>query len=76
MNSNADIRWKQRFQNFDRAFVLLRDALENGPAALNQLEKEGVIQRFEYCFELAWKTIKDYLEEGGFVFGVVTRARC
>ena len=46
MNPNADIRWKQRFQNFDRAFVLLRDALENGPAALNQLEKEGVIQRF------------------------------
>ena len=72
MNPNADIRWKQRFQNFDRAFVLLRDALENGPAALNQLEKEGVIQRFEYCFELALKTVKDYLEEGGFVFGVVT----
>ncbi|MEB3169032.1 MAG: nucleotidyltransferase substrate binding protein [Synechococcaceae cyanobacterium] len=65
MNPNADIRWKQRFQNFDRAFVLLRDAMENGPAALNQLEKEGVIQRFEYCFELAWKTIKDYLEAGG-----------
>jgi nucleotidyltransferase substrate binding protein (TIGR01987 family) len=72
MTPNPDIRWKQRFQNFDRAFVLLRDALENGPAALNQLEKEGVIQRFEYCFELAWKTIKDYLQEGGFVFGVVT----
>ena len=72
MNSNADIRWKQRFQNFDRAFVLLRDELENGPGALNQLEKEGVIQRFEYCFELAWKTIKDYLEEGGFLFVMVT----
>ena len=72
MNANADIRWKQRFQNFDRAFVLLRDAMEHGPAALNQLEKEGVIQRFEYCFELAWKTIKDYLEAGGYVFAVVT----
>ena len=72
MNSNADIRWKQLFQIFDRAFVLLRDALENGPGALNPLEKEGVIQRFEYCFELAWKTIKDYLEEGGVVFAIVT----
>ena len=72
MNPNADIRWKQRFQNFDRAFVLLRDAMENGPDALNQLEKEGVIQRFEYCFELAWKTIKDYLEAGGYVFAIVT----
>jgi nucleotidyltransferase substrate binding protein (TIGR01987 family) len=72
MNTNPDIRWKQRFENFDRAFLLLRDAMENGPAALNQLEKEGVIQRFEYCFELAWKTIKDYLEAGGFVFAIVT----
>jgi len=72
MNPNPDIRWKQRFQNFDRAFVLLRDAMENGPEALNPLEKEGVIQRFEYCFELAWKTMKDYLEEGGFVFATVT----
>ena len=46
--------------------------MENGPDALNPLEKEGVIQRFEYCFELAWKTMKDYLEEGGFVFAAVT----
>lgn len=72
MTPNSDIRWKQRFQNFDRAFVLLRGAMENGPDALNPLEKEGVIQRFEYCFELAWKTMKDYLEEGGFVFATVT----
>jgi nucleotidyltransferase substrate binding protein (TIGR01987 family) len=72
MKPNPDIRWKQRFQNFDRAFVLLRDAMEKGPSALNQLEKEGVIQRFEYCFELAWKCVKDYLEESGFVFATVT----
>lgn len=72
MKPNPDIRWKQRFQNFDRAFVLLRDAMEKGPTALNQLEKEGVIQRFEYCFELAWKCVKDYLEESGFVFATVT----
>ena len=67
-----DIRWKQRFQNFDRAFVLLRQALERGPAVLSLLEKEGVIQRFEYSFELAWKTLKDYLEEGGLVISPVT----
>lgn len=72
MSSNPDIRWKQRFQNFDRAFVLLRDALENGPDCLNQLEKEGVIQRFEFSFELAWKTLKDYMEEAGFVFATIT----
>ena len=71
MNAPADIRWKQRFQNFDRAFVLLRGALEDGAAGLNQLEKEGVIQRFEYSFELAWKTVKDYLEESDIVFPIV-----
>ena len=69
---NQDIRWKQRFQNFDRAFVLLREALEHGPAALSALEKEGVIQRFEYSFELAWKTVKDYLEQSGVVLSTVT----
>ena len=72
MNSRPDVLWKQRFQNFDRAFVLLRQALENGPGALNQLEKEGVVQRFEYSFELAWKTVKDYLEENGILFVTVT----
>ena len=72
MSQDPDIRWKQRFQNFDRAFVLLRDALENGPDALNQLEKEGVIQRFEFSFELAWKTLKDFMEQDGFVFATIT----
>jgi len=72
MNPNPDIRWKQRFQNFDRAFVLLREAMDKGPSELNQLEKEGVIQRFEYCFELAWKCMKDYLERSGFVFAIAT----
>lgn len=72
MNPPSDIRWRQRLSNFDRAFTLLRDAMAHGPEALNQLEKEGVIQRFEYCFELAWKTTKDYMEANGFVFAVVT----
>jgi len=72
MSQNPDVRWKQRFQNFDRAFVLLRDAMENGPDSLNQLEKDGVIQRFEFSIELAWKTLKDYMEEDGFVFATIT----
>jgi nucleotidyltransferase substrate binding protein (TIGR01987 family) len=69
---NPDIRWKQRFQNFDRAFLLLREALQRKPEALSMLEKEGVIQRFEYTFELAWKTLKDYLEESGLLITPVT----
>lgn len=72
MQENPDVRWKQRFRNFDRAFVLLRSALENGPGALSTLEKEGVIQRFEYGFELAWKTAKDFLEAEGLVLSTVT----
>jgi nucleotidyltransferase substrate binding protein (TIGR01987 family) len=57
-----DIRWKQRFQNFERAFLQLKAPVmevEN----LSDLEKEGLVQRFEYTFELAWKTLKDYLQE-------------
>ena len=68
----ADVRWKQRAQNFDRAAALLRDALKNGPEALNDLEKEGTAQRFEYTVELAWKTLKDYLEHDGVQLTSVT----
>ena len=66
-----DIRWKQRFQNFERALILLREALED-IGALSELEKEGVIQRFEFTFELSWKTVKDYLIFGGIVFDQIT----
>ena len=72
MDPPRDIRWQQRFENFDRALSLLREALARGPSALNQLEKEGVIQRFEYTLELAWKTIKDYLEQSGMMLAAVT----
>jgi nucleotidyltransferase substrate binding protein (TIGR01987 family) len=71
MNPPPDIRWQQRLTNFERALRLLREAMAEGPEALNQLEKEGVSQRFEYCFELAWKTVKDYMEASGIVFDVV-----
>ncbi len=73
---NPDVRWKQRFQNFDRACGLLCEALERGPSVLSMLEKEGVIQRFEYSFELAWKTIKDYLEEAGWSLRRSRPGRC
>ena len=46
--------------------------MARGPAELSLLEKEGVIQRFEYTFELAWKTVKDFLESGGLVITPVT----
>jgi nucleotidyltransferase substrate binding protein (TIGR01987 family) len=57
----ADIRWKQRFYNFQRAFELLKNGLESRHQ-LNQLEQEGIIQRFEFTCELAWKLLKDLME--------------
>ena len=59
-----DIRWKQRFNNLKKAYGQLIDANEKF-AALSVLEKEGLVQRFEYTFELSWKTVKDYLESKG-----------
>ena len=67
-----EIRWHYRFQNFSRAFGRLQDALKEGAQALNELEQEGVIQRFEYTFELAWNTLKDRLEHDGIVLSPVT----
>jgi nucleotidyltransferase substrate binding protein (TIGR01987 family) len=62
MTSNQkEIRWRQRFQNFDKAFKQLKNGLERLDS-LDNLAKEGLIQRFEYTLELAWKTLKDYLE--------------
>jgi len=62
----SDVRWKQRFRNFSRAFGLLREALEDrNLEEYSDLEREGIIQRFEYTFELGWKTFKDYLEFSG-----------
>lgn len=67
------LRWQYRFDNFQRAYALLREAIEKyQEQKLEPLEKEGIIQRFEYCTELAWKTMKDYLENEGIVFEQIT----
>jgi nucleotidyltransferase substrate binding protein (TIGR01987 family) len=73
---HSELRWKQRFQNFSRAFQLLRSVFdEHTFDELNQLEQEGVIQRFEYTWELAWKTMKDFLEYHGMAIPPPTEAR-
>jgi nucleotidyltransferase substrate binding protein (TIGR01987 family) len=61
-----DTRWEQRLENFEKAARLLAEAVEDRAIdTLNDLEQEGVVQRFEYTFELAWKTVKDYMEHQG-----------
>lgn len=56
-----EVRWRQRFENFDKAYERFHTAIL-AFESLSVLEKEGLIHRFEYTFELAWKTLKDYLE--------------
>lgn len=62
---NLDIRWKQRFYNFSKALGHLEKALELENPDL--LQKAGIIQFFEICFELSWNMVKDYLEDQGFI---------
>lgn len=62
--SKKDMRWKQRFQNYEKAFLLLQRTLDiKNPS---EAEKGGLIQFYEMAFELAWKLMKDYLDELGF----------
>ena len=60
MDELKDIRWKQRFVNFEKIYRLLLQYV-NKPLE-NDLERAGMIQFFEISFELAWKVMKDYLE--------------
>ena len=61
-----DIRWLQRFDNFKRALKQLEMAFGLfEQRELNDLEKQGFIQAFEYNFELAWNVIKDFYEYQG-----------
>jgi nucleotidyltransferase substrate binding protein (TIGR01987 family) len=64
--SKQDIRWKQRFANYQKALAKLQDALDQFDEGMTDLEKEGMIQRFEYTYELAWKTLQDLLYERGY----------
>ena len=78
MTGNKDIRWEHRFSNFNKALKKLSDAItfikenidqlaENDSAeeVLDEILKEGLIQRFEYTHELAWNVLKDFLTEIG-----------
>lgn len=72
-----DIRWEQRFSSFRKALIKLNEAVEllknndqeeeeyNNSSSIKEILKEGLIQRFEYTHELAWKTMKDYIAYQG-----------
>ncbi|CAM2077847.1 MAG: nucleotidyltransferase substrate binding protein [uncultured Clostridium sp.] len=65
MENLKEIRWKQRFENFDKSYKLLKK-YSNVPI-VTELEKAGIIQFFEMTFELGWKVLKDYLEAEGYI---------
>jgi nucleotidyltransferase substrate binding protein (TIGR01987 family) len=60
MDQLKDVRWKQRFTNFEKSYNLLNQYI-NQPIE-TELERAGIIQFFEISFELSWKLMKDYLE--------------
>ena len=63
---NPDIRWQQRLDNYLRALAQLRAAVELArQRELSDLEKQGVIQAFEFVHELSWNVLKDFLEYEG-----------
>lgn len=69
--TTEDTRWKQRFENYLRAFETLRRAVELALRRdLSELERQGLIQGFEFTHELAWNVLKDYLEEAG-ISGII-----
>lgn len=69
--TTEDIRWEQRFNNYKRALEKLQQAVQQVSApterngVLEDIIKEGLIQRFEYTHELAWNVMKDFLEHSG-----------
>ena len=65
MENLKEIRWKQRFENFDKSYKLLKKY--SNQEITTELERAGIIQFFEMTFELAWKVLKDYLESEGYM---------
>lgn len=62
---NQDIRWIQRFSNYKKVLLQLKKFINKGE--LNELEEQGIIQVFEYTYELAWNVIKDYYQNQGVI---------
>jgi nucleotidyltransferase substrate binding protein (TIGR01987 family) len=65
--ATEDIRWIQRFNNYRKALLRLNKAIElSEERELTDLEQQGLIQGFEFTFEMAWKTLRDYIVDKGY----------
>jgi nucleotidyltransferase substrate binding protein (TIGR01987 family) len=58
-------RWKERLKSYNKALLQIESALQQ--KQFSALEKDGVIKRFEFTFELAWKTLQDKLYDQGYL---------
>ena len=65
MEPLKDIRWRQRFENYEKSYKLLEKYSRQN--IQTELERAGIIQFFEITFELAWKVLKDYMESEGYI---------
>lgn len=64
--STSEVRWKQRFKNFEAAHAQFKKAIQlSEQRTLSELEKQGLIQAFEFTHEVAWHVLKDYFEHQG-----------
>lgn len=70
MEQQKDVRWIQRYTNFHKACKRLLEVTESDKFVedWSELEQEGLIQRFEYTFELSWKVLQDLLVYKGYEF--------
>jgi nucleotidyltransferase substrate binding protein (TIGR01987 family) len=66
MSADQDIRWIQRFENYEKALLRLGEVIQKGEQEeLSEIEQEGLLQRFEYTWEMAWLVLKDFFEAQG-----------
>ena len=59
-------RLHEKYEQFEAAVFRLREALEDYRSTPLSSVRDGVIQRFEFCAELAWKTMREYLLDQGY----------
>ena len=64
--------WEKRFETFNKSVLLLKEVQYLRLDELSLLEKEGIIQRFEFTLELAWKTLKDKMEFDGLILDKIS----
>ena len=69
--AGPDLRWRQRFDNFERALQVLERGVDLArQRPLSELEQQGLIQAFEFSHELAWNLLKDDLHDQG-IAGII-----